>query len=156
MRKILLIEDFRSDAQRVEHSLRDAGVQNPFQILASGAEAINFFEETDRASSAPPPLVPSVILIKLQLPDMSGLDVLSRIHRKPSFTETLRVVLSTLDELEPIKRAYAVGAHTFLAKPIREEDVDEMLAFFPQFWSLAPTARVLKKPPHQGFQKPGR
>ena len=135
MREILLVEDTDTDAQAVTEALKRAGIANPVRRFFNGVEAmahLNYIEEA--AAIGPPP--PSVLLLDLKLPGFSGFELLQRIRGRPVFAKTLRVVLSQLDDTHSIKRAYGLGADSFLIKPVTQSELRELVEMFPGYWSF--------------------
>src|SRR5205823_4806443 len=85
--------------------------------------------------------VPSILLLDLKLPGMNGFEILQWLQDRTEFAKTLRVVLSQLDHLDNIKKAYALGAQSFLSKPVSQEDLHELITVFPAYWLLATHGR---------------
>jgi len=138
MRQILLIDDADSDAVLLERALRMAGVANPIQRATSGADAIAFLNTIQTAATAiPVPL--GIVFIDLKLPDKSGFDILKLMQGRSVFEDTLKVVVSSIDDMENIKRAYSLGADSFIAKPANQFDLKELLRSFPDHWYLVDT-----------------
>ena len=136
MNEILLIEDSDSDAQLVERALRNARVTNPIVRFIDGSSAMEYLVRIEQAFETGSPPVPSVLLLDLKLPGTSGFEILADIKNRTSFSKTLKVVFSDLQSTEEIKRAYAAGAQSFLAKPVRAEDLRELIITFPDYWLL--------------------
>jgi len=135
MTEILLIEDVDSDAELLIRALEVAGIANPVRHLASGADAL--IHVANAATISPVACsIPSVVFLDLKLPKVNGLVILEQIVRTPAFAPTLRIVLSHLDDTKTIKLAYNMGAHTFLAKPIHQADIAELIRVFPGYWTF--------------------
>jgi len=135
MTEILVIEDVHSDAELLIRALNIAGITNPVRRLVSGADALIYL--TYAATIAPVACsIPSVLFLDLRLPKINGLEILEQIVRIAAFAKTLRIVLSHIDDTKTIQRAYDVGAHTFLTKPIRQSDLTELITAFPGYWTF--------------------
>jgi DNA-binding response OmpR family regulator len=126
MGDILLVEASDAEAQAIEYALRRAGVKNRIARFAR-------WEQASNAGASP---APAVLLLDLKLPDVSGLDVLAELQSRKTFSKTLRIVLSDLHDTESIKRAYTLGAHSFLGKPIHPQELMELIQTFPEYWVL--------------------
>src|SRR5438132_5360202 len=122
MKEILLVEDSDIDAESVQRALKSVGVANPVRRLLNGAEALAHLNHAEKMSALTP-AIPSVLLLDLKLPGMSGFEVLQRLRDRPAFAKTLRIVFSHLDDTNSIKRAYGLGAHSFLTKPVNETEL---------------------------------
>ena len=148
MKEILLVEDSDADAEPVPRILKTVGVVNPVRRLLNGVEAMAHLNHAEKMSAIMPS-IPSVLLVDLKLPGISGFEILQRIQHRPAFSKMLRVVLSHLADTHSIKRAYGLGAQSFLTKPLNELDLAELIASFPGYWSLmARPAKVAPQIPH--------
>ena len=139
MNEIVIVEDCEVDAALLRRALNYLSVANPVRHFQAGAEAIAHLDSV--AETAPIDASPiSIFFLDLVLPGMSGFQILQHIVTQPAFDKTLRVILTNLSDTETIKRSYALGAHSFLIKPVKTSDVRELIAGFPRFWSFeAPT-----------------
>ena|SRR5689334_14580279 len=136
MKEIFLVEDSNADAESVQRALKSLGVVNPVRRLINGPEAMVHLNRAEKIS-ATTPAIPSVLLLDLKLPGMTGFEILERIQHRPAFAKILRVVFSQLDDTNSIKRAYSLGAQSFLTKPLNQSELTELIASFPGYWSLA-------------------
>jgi len=136
MHEILLVEDSDSDAQFIKRALRQARVTNPIVRVIDGSSALEYLVRIERAFETGTPPAPSVLLLDLKLPGISGFEILADIKNRTAFSKTLKVVFSDLQSTEEIKRAYAAGAQSFLTKPVQAEDLRELIITFPDYWLL--------------------
>ena len=73
---IIMIEDDEGHARLIEKNIRRAGISNPLQHFSDGGSAIEYLFEHD---DGPLRNGPALILLDLNLPDMSGTDILERV-----------------------------------------------------------------------------
>ena len=122
------------DAQEILEALREVGMEKDLFVVEDGAQAIEYFSGSgcfaDRAKFPHP----DVLFLDLKMPKVDGFGVLEWLKRNPPPKECLLVVLSNLDMVWDIKKAYALGAHTFLRKPLRAPDVLHLQTSFEKFW----------------------
>jgi CheY-like chemotaxis protein len=137
MKEILLIEDTESDALLLERTLRSGGIANPLRRVATATDALLFLNAKERVLKSGDQSELSVILLDLKLPDRSGLDILALLQVRKTFSNTLKVVVSQLEDMELIKRAYSLGADSFIVKPPHQQDIRELIRAFPEHWDLA-------------------
>jgi len=137
MKEILLIEDTESDALLLERTLRAGGIVNPLRRVATATDALLFLNAKERVLKSGDQSELSVILLDLKLPDKSGLDILALLQVRKTFSNTLKVVVSQLEDMELIKRAYSLGADSFIVKPPHQQDIRELIRAFPEHWDLA-------------------
>src|SRR4051812_17011660 len=138
MHEIVLIEDSAADALLLQRTLQRAGVTNPIRRLCNGREALSYLYSVGTKANERLVSAPAVLLLDLKLPDVSGFDILAFVRHRKIFSKTLRVVLSQYSDLQSIKRAYAGGAHSFLSKAAGQQEIEELVKSFPEYWLLAP------------------
>ncbi len=114
---ILLIEDDEGHARLIEKNVRRAGVANTILPFRDGTSALAhlFGIDTDGKS---PRREPMLVLLDLNLPDMSGLDILARIKQDEFLRRTPVVVLTTTDDRAEIQRCYDLGCNVYITKPV--------------------------------------
>ncbi len=138
---ILVIEDYADDAKVLEVLFHQLMVWNPIQILHSATDAIAYLTGLLPYSNRTRHPLPAVILLDLKLPGMDGFEFLEWLCEHPEFNDVLVVAVSGLDDLASIRRAYTLGADSFLAKPCRAADLENLIQWFPGYW-LRPTSVV--------------
>src|SRR4051812_43426503 len=112
MNEILLVEDTESDAQLLQRALLRAGLANRVHWLTNGEDALAYLAKVIEPGAEPGP--PCIAFIDLKLPGVSGFQLLEAMQREPALSKTLRLAISTLEDIHSIKLAYASGAHSFL------------------------------------------
>ena len=116
---IAMVEDDQGHARLIEKNLRRAGVQNKIVPLVDGASAITFLFGSDGSG-----LVNKgralLILLDLNLPDMSGIDILKRIKENEHIRLAPVVVLTTTDDKSEIQRCYDLGCNVYITKPVEK------------------------------------
>lgn len=114
---IVMIEDDEGHARLIERNIRRAGVTNTIVPLASGNEALAYLlgEDGGGANTAGQALL---ILLDLNLPDMSGIEILSAIKSNVHLKRCPVVVLTTTDDEHEIQRCYDMGANVYITKPM--------------------------------------
>jgi two-component system response regulator len=133
---VLLVEDNPDDVELTLRALKRAHVVNSVRVARDGAEALEIL-----FGGVPRPTLPRVVLLDLKLPRVSGLEVLERIRREES-TRTLPVVVLTSSREEPdVKRAYELGANSYIVKPVEFEKFVAAVGEVGLYWL------VLNQPP---------
>jgi CheY-like chemotaxis protein len=131
---ILIIEDFVDDAEDLQTVLKQAAVYNPAEVVHSVTDAISHLTYVTRCNDPDrhPPV--KIILLDLKLPGLDGFQFLEWLRVHPEFGDMLVVVVSGLDDLASIRRAYALGADSFLIKPCKVADLESIMRSFPEYW----------------------
>lgn len=114
--KILMIEDDEGHAKLIEKNIRRANIANEIVHFAEGGAAVDhLFSEEVRANG------PLLILLDLNLPDMSGIDILAHVKADERLKRAPVVVLTTTDDKVEIQRCYDLGCNVYITKPVDYE-----------------------------------
>lgn len=113
---ILMIEDDPGHARLIEKNIRRAGVCNEIVHVADGTSAMEWLQGGAIHDDAP-----LLILLDLNLPDMSGVTILERLKADPVLKRAPVIVLTTTDDAREIKRCYDLGANVYITKPVDYE-----------------------------------
>jgi len=114
---ILLVEDDPGHVLLIEKNLRRAGVTNEIIKLDDGGRAVDFlFREGEFAAASTP--MPLLILLDLNLPVLSGLQVLQRIKADERTRRIPVVMLTTTDSHHEITKCYDLGCNIYIVKPV--------------------------------------
>jgi CheY-like chemotaxis protein len=87
------------------------------QIVTDGREAIDYFSGEGKFHDRELFPLPAITFLDLKLPYLSGFQVLRWIREHPIFRELVVVVLTSSDEERDVRRATALGVHTYMVKP---------------------------------------
>lgn len=127
--EILLVEDNANDAELTLRALKHRNLANKVLVCHDGAEAMDFFS----AGASP---VPKVVLLDLKLPKVDGLEVLRRL-KQDDRTRSIPIVVLTSSREEPdIERAYALGANSYIVKPVDFEAFARAVSEVGLYWLL--------------------
>ncbi len=130
---IMMIEDDDGHARLIEKSFRRSGLANPIQRFADGTTALRHLFENRTADRGNRP---SVILLDLNLPDVSGIDVLKRIKDDPSARLIPVIVLTTTDDKIEVQRCYDVGCNVYVTKPLADQGFADVIRHLGQLIAL--------------------
>jgi CheY-like chemotaxis protein len=79
--------------------------------------------------------LPSIAIVDLHLPEKDGFDFLRWLGNKPQFRTLHVVVVTGIGRLQDVNRAYQMGAKSFLTKPIKKDDLQNLARAFPAHWT---------------------
>lgn len=112
---IVMIEDDKGHALLIERNIRRAGVTNEIVHFADGASAYAFF---DALQAEPAGAKAILILLDLNLPDVSGIDILEYLKNDGHLKLAPVIVLTTTDDELEIQRCYDLGCNVYITKPV--------------------------------------
>ena len=141
---IIMIEDDEGHARLIERNIRRSGVNNEILPFTNGTAAVSYLFGSDGTGSAHKGGA-LLILLDLNLPDMTGIDILRRVKENNYLKSTPVVVLTTTDDSQEIKRCYELGCNVYITKPVEYDAFIEAvrrLGFFLQVVKLPPGQRL--------------
>lgn len=116
---IVMIEDDEGHARLIEKNIRRAGINNNIRHFTDGTSALDYLYNDP---SGPSHNGPSLILLDLNLPDMSGTDILAKVKSDEKLKLAPVVVLTTTDDKVEIQRCYDLGCNVYITKPVNYEN----------------------------------
>jgi CheY-like chemotaxis protein len=131
---ILIVEDYEDDAKLLQLMLANAGIFNPIRIALSAEEAIAYLKGAPPDSNRATFPLPSVIFVDLKLPGIDGFEFLRWLRTHDELKGAFIVVLSATGDMISVQTAYALGANSFLVKPCRAADLENLVVRYPGFW----------------------
>jgi two-component system response regulator len=111
--KIMLVEDNLEDAAFTKRVLKSNQLNDGLVLATSGQEAMESLERRHNEGNPP-----NLILLDINLPDISGIDLLTRIKEDTRFCKIPVVILTGSNEDQDIQKSYDLGASSYLVKPI--------------------------------------
>ena len=132
---IIMIEDDEGHARLIERNIRRSGVNNDIVPFTNGTAAVNYLfgrdgtglEHKGRAL---------LILLDLNLPDMTGIDILRRLKQNRYLKTAPVVVLTTTDDSQEIKRCYDLGCNVYVTKPVNYDSFANAIRHLGLFFSI--------------------
>ncbi len=132
---IVMIEDDEGHARLIERNIRRAGVNNEIVAFRDGTSALAYLlgpDGTGEASAGRHLL----ILLDLNLPDMTGIDILEKVKANPHTKRSPVVVLTTTDDGREVQRCYDLGANVYVTKPVNYEGFANAIRQLGLFFSV--------------------
>lgn len=117
---IVMIEDDEGHARLIERNIRRAGVNNEIVSFRNGTDGLSYLMGDD-GSGEDSAQRSMLILLDLNLPDMTGVDILAKVKTNQHTRRSPVIILTTTDDEREIKRCYDLGANVYITKPVNYE-----------------------------------
>jgi hypothetical protein len=131
---ILLVEDNPQDEMLTLRALGKANLANQIDVVRDGQQAVDFLFKEGEFSDREGPALPTVVLLDIGLPRLSGLEVLEKLRADKRTALVPVVILTSSDEELDRLRSYRIGANSFVRKPVRFADFAETVARLGVYW----------------------
>ena len=132
---IVMIEDDEGHARLIERNVRRAGVNNEIVPFRDGTSALTYLFGPD-GSGEVSQRRHLLILLDLNLPDMTGIDILEKVKANPHTRRSPVIVLTTTDDAREIQRCYDLGANVYVTKPVNYEGFANAIRQLGLFFSV--------------------
>lgn len=142
---ILLVEDTKDDELLTLRAFKKANIPNELVVARDGVEALEYLFGS--ADGRAPGARPMIVLLDLNLPRLSGLDVLRRIRSEESTRFLPVIVLTSSVEEDDLIRSYASGANSYVRKPVDYGAFAEAAKNLGVYWLL-----LNEPPPNRSSQ----
>ena len=127
---ILLVEDDELDVENVRRAFKRANITCPLWVASDGEEALRMLRGSEY------PRARRLVLLDLNLPKMSGIELLRELRSDPSLRNQSVVVLTTSNEERDRTDAYGLNVAGYLIKPITFHTFVDIMTAFHRYWSL--------------------
>ena len=152
--EILLVEDNPRDVELTKLAFEKARITNPLHVVNDGAEALDFLFATGAYQHRNFAPLPQVILLDLNLPKKSGLEVLRRIKADNLIKDISVVVLTISTQERDVAECRRLGVETYLVKPVGFQKFKEVTSSLDLGWTLVKPAQT-QTTKLDGAQQPG-
>ena len=125
--EILLVEDNRGDVLLTRKALQSAQIENRLSVAESGEAALERLRDDAQA-------LPDLILLDLNLPRMSGRDVLGQVKADARLRHIPVIILSSSAAEQDIARSYALHANAYVVKPVDLDSFRAAISTIEQFF----------------------
>ena len=133
---ILLVEDNINDAELAIRELKKHNMANNLVHVSDGEEALEFLFATGKYKDLNVDNPPKLVLLDIQMPKINGMEVLEQIKSDPRTKKIPVVILTSSKEDPDIQKCYALGANSYIVKPVDFEGVAESIKNLGFYWLL--------------------
>jgi len=129
--EILLVEDNPGDVRLTREAMRESSIANNLSVVTDGAAAIEFLDKRGAFVNAP---VPDLVLLDLNLPKISGHDVLRHVKGSNDLKMIPVIALSTSGAERDIQACYADHVNCYITKPMSYGPFMDLMQDVSNFW----------------------
>ena len=130
---ILLVEDSPTDVMLTREAMEQYKVLNPLDIVEDGVEAMDYLKGRGKYADQQATR-PGLIILDLNLPRMSGREVLYELKQDPELRNIPVVVLTTSKSEEDVIKSYCLHANCYITKPVDFAKFIEVVRSISEFW----------------------
>ena len=112
---ILVVDDNPDDFYAVQREMAASGLRNPLTHCETGEEALDFLHRRGRHALAP---VPAMVLLDINMPRMSGIDLLRTIRGEPALRAVPVIMMTSSNDDRDVLAAFQGGANSYVLKPV--------------------------------------
>ncbi|MDE2439498.1 MAG: response regulator [Betaproteobacteria bacterium] len=134
LKSLLLVEDNSQDELLTVRALRRANVANRIDVARDGQQALDYLFREGEFAGREGPELPTVVLLDIGLPRLSGLEVLSRLRADDRTALLPVVILTSSDEEQDRLMGYELGCNSFVRKPVDFAVFAETVARLGVYW----------------------
>jgi CheY-like chemotaxis protein len=133
---ILLVEDNADDVELTLRALKRQNILNEVTVVTDGQQALDYLFGAGQYAGRDTTCLPTVVLLDLKLPRVGGLDVLKRIRAEASTKLLPVVILTSSKEERDLVEGYALGANSYVRKPVDFVEFAEAARILGVYWLM--------------------
>ncbi|MGZ5244823.1 MAG: response regulator [Bacteroidia bacterium] len=134
--EILFAEDSLDDAMLTIRALSKSGFEKKLHHVKDGAEALDYIYCQGEYENRNVNNNPKVIFLDLKMPKLNGMEVLEKIKSDPAYSSIPVVILTSSNEDPDIKKCYALGANSYIVKPVESENFSQAIKEVGLYWMM--------------------
>lgn len=134
--EILFAEDSVDDAMLTMRALKKSGFANKVHHVKDGAEALDYMFGRGHYATRNIKEHPKLILLDLKMPKISGMEVLEKLKADPEYQSIPIVILTSSKEDPDIQKCYALGANSYIVKPVESENFFQAIKEIGMYWMV--------------------
>ncbi len=134
--EILFVEDSVDDATLTIRALTKSGFTNKLHHVVDGAEALDFMYCRGKYDTRKREDLPKLILLDLKMPKVSGIQVLEQLKSDSAHRSIPIVMLTSSNEGPDIEQCYALGANSYIVKPVDSDNFFKAIKEIGLYWMV--------------------
>lgn len=137
--KILLVEDNLQDIEIARRAFSKGRVRNELVVVRDGQETLDYLYHRGKFQDPAISPFPGMILLDLNLPKVSGMEVLQKIKQDERLKMIPVIVMTVSQREEDIVKSYNLGVNTYIQKPVEFENFMKVVNAIQEYWILIAT-----------------
>jgi CheY-like chemotaxis protein len=129
--RILLVEDNPGDVRLTQEALKSGKILYDLQVAKDGRQAMDFLYKRAPYADA---FTPDLILLDLNIPVMSGREVLAEVKSAPHLKQIPVIILTTSSDERDVTDTYAHDANCYITKPFDFDQFINVIKLIDNFW----------------------
>ncbi len=130
---ILLVEDDRVDAKAFLRAIKSVGFDNPVTVVCDGVEAWDLLKGNSATGKFPRP---SIVVLDVNMPRMTGIELLSKIRKDEELSDLVVFMLTTSDDQQDISGAYELNVAGYMLKSELGQTFIKAVELLNQYWQV--------------------
>ena len=124
---LMLVDDDDGHRLLIRENLRASGIVNELLEMADGQQALDYSTRRGQYQDPAQSPRPGLILLDIKMPKVDGFSLLEKMKADPQLRLIPVLMLTSTDDQGEINRSYALGASSYVVKPVRYEDFQERI-----------------------------
>jgi CheY-like chemotaxis protein len=131
---VLLADDDADDRQLAQEALTEVSMAIDLRCVGDGEELLDYLRGRGAYGIGIDAPTPNVILLDLNMPLKGGREVLKDLQADPRFRQIPVIVFTTSSSREDIDSSYALGANSYITKPVTFKGLVDVMRDFSRYW----------------------
>ena len=141
---LLLVEDNPDHVELTMVTLQENGADHEIIVARDGAEALEYLFCEGAYSGRPNDHPPELVMLDLNLPGLSGLEVMQRMRADPRTFFVPVILLTSESKYSPVVKELQGGLNSYVRKPLHFRDFQEKLEQVREYWRTSNFGSLLK------------
>lgn len=138
---ILIVDDNPRDITLFQAGLENCGIACPVRVASHAQQAIAYLRGDGNFGDRKAFPLPGIVFTDLNMPVADGFELLTWLGEHPQHRQMPVVVWTTSRMESDIRRAYALGAHSYMVKPVNFDQLERMMRLAFDYWSVCEKPR---------------